>query len=475
MIVCFTVSYSRGGAVGTTELFSGQCNHAININRVLQAVLALLAIGISVSFDFFMRLASSPNVDDLREAHNQGRSLDIAIHSFRNVRHISHWRRLGWITLILLAIPIQLFSHSIAFVSFGVSGYSRLLVSEAFTTGQPFAYPGVALLRSNLTEGIRSQFDAILPMFESASADWNKLEAFECWRIYSTDIKELQSHRNLLVVIETGPDADEKGWTAAQVWLDSPGHDDDFFNESSSELENSLWSFAVYCEVRREGYYDNAGYTQCSVSKNMSETSDLYAAESWGGMPNSIFRRSTPVGSSFMMRGAFEDPQVKYCLSEPYSAPCKVYVSNFFLLVTISCILFGSTCSTLIARFCWHKETCQSLGDALQAFLKSRGTFLQTPGAFAGGCISEGPSPPSTRWTPVSKRGSPGPRLGHAISKKIWLWTYVPIGMLLLGSSATLGALGHDISQVPNPLFCEQPKLRLTCLKVRLYPRREPQ
>lgn len=465
MITCFIISSTRGEAVGTTELFSGQCSHAVNINRVLQAVLALLAIGISICFDFFMRLASSPTVDDLREAHSQGRSFDIGAHSLRNVRYISRWRTFGWITLILLAVPVQLFSHSIAFMSFSTTGYSRLLVSEAFTTGQPFAYPGVALWNRSLNITLRSEFHDILAVFESASSKWDRLEVSDCRRIYSQDLDGLKSHRNLLVVIETGLDAYAKGWKAAQVWnstrnsTERPTYQPQCSSEYDCELENSLWSFAISCYVNRDGSYDNTGYTGCSLSyENPSEFGyddrDLWGQDTVGDASSiSWFSSSTNYSS---MGDAFQIQRVKYCLSEPYSAPCKIYLSNFFLLVTVLCVLLGWTCSILIARFCWHKETCQSLGDALQIFLNDGETLIQMPGTLPAGCSLAGTAPLSTRWTPMSKWKEAGPRWGQAISKQIWLWTYVPIGTLLLGGSVALGAWGEDVSQVPNPLLCKQ-------------------
>lgn len=462
MIICFTISLTGGGAVGTTELFSGQCSHAVNINRVLQAILAFLAIAISVSFDFFMRLASSPTADDLQEAHTQGLSLDIAVHSFRNVRRISPWRTFGWITLILLAVPVQLFSHSITFISFGITGYSQFVVSEAFTTGQPFAYPGVALLGRNLNTTIRSQFDEILPIFESASSTWDRLESSDCKRIYSEDIEGLQSHRNILVVIENGPEADAKGWIPAQVWNDTKSWalGENVSTVYDSELENSLWSFATYCEVNRDDAFLNGGYTTCMSSYDGSGQSDLFTQafftqDPWGAAASRDTSSAPWFSSPYNVsdiRVAFQTPQVKYCLSEPYSTTCKVYSSNFFLLITTVCILLGCIGSTLVSRLCWHKETCQSLGDALRVCLKDGGVFAQKTSAIPAGCNSEVTQPLCIRWTPVSKWEDSKPRWGQAISKRMWLWTYAPICTVLLGGSAALGALGENISQVPDPL-----------------------
>lgn len=424
MIICFSISSSRGGAIEITKLFSGKCSHTDNINRALQAVLALLAIGISVSFDFFMRLVSSPTIDDLREAHSQGRSLDVAIHSFRNVRHISHWRTFAWVTLILLAVPIQLFSHSIAFVSVSTEGYTKVSISEACTTGQNFTSPGVALMRSLPTNRERSQFQDIPPDLESASTEWDKLEASDCGHIYSQDIERLKSHRNILVVMEAGPDADAKeGTIAAEVRNDTTLHAHD---DNDSELKDSLWSFVVY-EIGR--------YMKCRLSYDNSD---------------GLYPCATESRVKITVRDALDFSPV-YDVIPP---PCIVYVSNFFLMVTILCIILGCTCSAFVARFCWHKETCQSLGDALQVFLEEGETLVQMPGTLPAGCNSEGTAPPSTRWTPVSKWEEARPRWGQAISKSMWLGTYVPIAALLLGGSAALAALRQSIPQVPNRLLC---------------------
>lgn len=447
LLICFIVSSTRGGATGTTELFSGKCSHAANITSVMQALLALLAIGVSVCSDFFIRLVSSPTVGDLREAHSQGRSLDIGVHSLRNVFHISCWRTFGWSMLILLAIPIQIFSHSIAFMSFSTSGYSRMLVSEAFTAGQPFAYPGVALLKTTLEKSVRSQFNEILPNFESASREWSRLEMRDCRRIYSQDLEGLQSHRNLLVVIKTALDSDEKGWNATQVWnaTSFPPYEND------SELVNSLLSFATYCEVDRVGYSNNGGYTQCYFSR---EANADYSLESWG---KGAVRDDTSSPENIAhMNEMFWIQRVKYCFSEPYSTPCKVYVSNFFLLVTMLCIFFGCACSTIITWSCWHEETCQSLGDVLQTFLKDGETFFQMKGALAPDCASEGTSPPSNRSTLVTNWKKARPQWGQSISRRTWLWTYVPMGILLLDAAANLGYFGKQVSQVPNPPFASR-------------------
>lgn len=460
IFIFFIVLSTRGGPVGATELFSGPCGHAVNINRILQAVLALLAIGVSVSFDFFMRLVSAPTVDDLRKAHRQGRSLDIAVHSFRNVRRITRWRTLGWVILILLAIPIQLFFHSSTFICFSSTDFSVFLISEAFTMGQDVLYPGAAFAGWSVVQQdarLRSQFDQILPSLTSASHVWDRLELRDCLRTYGRDPEELQRHRNLLLVVETGPDADAKGWFGGYVWgyNRTPPHHGLSVDGYDNMLLNSLWSFSLSCKVDRDGNVDNRGSISCKLPYE-NHGDELGQIDRGPGFADQRTEEDAwtiygPAGAweNFSMPSSYHSQTVKYCLSEPYSAPCKVYVSNLFLLITMFCVLLGCICSVLISRFCWDKETCQSLGDALQAFLKHGETFSQlrdnSPYAFIPGSAT----PPRIQWTPICTWTKTRMLWGRTVSKTVWLWTYVPIVAILFGGSAALISQSQTVKQVP--------------------------
>lgn len=119
---------------------------------------------------------------------------------------------------------------------------------------------------------------------------------------------------------------------------------------------------------------------------------------------------------------------VKYCLSEPYSAPCKVFVSSPFLLISLFCVLLGSLLSGVVSWFHWRKETCQCLGDALKVFM------LHGPG------ISRTSSTGLIVWKDTTERW------GRVVSRRMWLWTYIPIGVFLMGGTACFFALGGSAS-----------------------------
>lgn len=449
IFTCFPISSANAGPLGTTQLFSGLCSHAMNINKFLQAVLALLAIGISVSFDYFMRLVLSPTIDDLRHAHIQGQAFDIGVHSMRNLRQISHWRKFVWAFLISLAVLIQLLFHSIVFICFSSTDYSRFEVSEAFTAGQNFSYPGVGFLGHYAFDqaiGLHKQFNEILPSLQSASSDWEKLNVEDCARINSQEADGMQKHRNLILVVQTGSDIDARGWAGADVWNHTrqPAYANETHHYYDPNLVNSLWSFSlgINCdfEISDWDYYEPTWRTTCGVSYDDDTNIIFPTMKIWDsdrGTPRTISSTGLALPSARPSL-AFQSIMVKYCLSEPYQAPCKIYTSNFFLLVSLICTLLGFIVSVLVSYYSWSRETCQSLGDALQVFLKDGKSFITVSGALSSGCNSNDGELPIARWTPVLKWKRTRPKWGQTVSTTIWVCTYVPIGVVVLGGITVL-------------------------------------
>lgn len=445
LLVCVSLSSANGGVFQVTELYAGQCSQAKVLNQCIQLVCAITAIGMSVSFDFFIRLVSSPTVDDLRSAHSQGRSLDIGVHSFRNLRQLSKWRKLWWVLLVAVGIPIQLFFHSTTFIVHTSTAYSILVASEAFTTGADFVYPGVAFLdltAYNSTTEVQSHFYDILPGFRAASTNWTRLEVQDCLRTYFQDPMGLQSHRNLLLVVQAGPDAEAIGWKGVQVWNSTPpAYTNDTIHEYQPDAVNSLWSFSPTCSAERSGSGDNTIWTYCSgvgfnlpldigsefPKKGWNLSLYPYGDECFGD--DECYPSEPPDGlfGNGQIYPEYQTPAVKYCLSEPYSAPCKVFVSGSFLLISLVCVLLESILSGLVSSFHWRKESCQCLGDALKVFMTHGPDITRVSGT--------GPMV----WKDAKKRW------GHVVSRRMWLWTYIPIGLFLVGGTICLCAFGGSL------------------------------
>lgn len=447
LLICVGLSSANGGVFQVTKLYAGQCSRAKVMNQCLQLVCAITAIGMSVSFDFFIRLVSSPTVDDLREAHSQGRSLDVGVHSFRNLRQLSQWRKLWWVSLVAIGIPIQLFFHSSTFIVYTSTTYSVLIASEAFTTGADFVYPGVAFLdltAYNSTTEVQSHFYDILPGFREASMNWTRLEAQDCLHTYFQDPMGLQSHRNLLLVVQTGPDADAKGWKGAQVWNSTPpAYTNDTIHEYQPQAVNALWSFSPICTASRSGTGENTIDTYCKDSKTskfLSAGFDLSEVDtgfedptvwhiSWYLHENGFYQPSDWGFGSGSIYPEYQTVAVKYCLSEPYSAPCKVFASGPFLLISLVCVLLGFILSVLVSSFHWRKESCQCLGDALKVFITHGPGITRMSGA------------EPMVWKDAKKRW------GKVVSRRMWLWTYIPIGVFLVGGTICLGVFGSSSLQ----------------------------
>lgn len=445
LLVCVSLTYANGGGFQVTQLYTGQCSQAKVMNMCMQLVCAITAIGMSVSFDFFIRLVSSPTVDDLREAHSQGRSLDIGVPSWRNLRQLSRWRKFWWVSLVAIGIPIQLFFHSSTFIVYTSTTYSVFIASEAFTTGANFVYPGVAFLdlsAYNSTTEVQSHFHDILPGFRAASTNWTRLDVQDCLRTYFQDPMGLQNHRNLLLVVQTGPDADATGWKGAQVWNSTPAaYTNDTIHEYQPEVVNALWSFTPICSTTRSGSGSNLIWTSCrdsDTSEFGSAGFDLPEFDGSSEVPNVWDIPWYPVGNEFYPTSQFgngdiypeyQTVAVKYCLSEPYSAPCKVFVSGPFLLISLVCVLMGSILSILVTSFHWRKESCQCLGDALKVFMVHGTDITRISGT--------GP----VVWKDAKKRW------GQVVSRRMWLWTYIPIGLFLVGGTICLCVFGSSSLQ----------------------------
>lgn len=453
LLVCVSLSSVNGGISRITELYAGQCSRAKLINQCIQLVCAITAIGMSVSFDFFIRLVSSPTVEDLHKAHSRGQSLDVGIHSFRNLRQLSPWRMLCWVLLVATGIPIQLFFHSSTFIAYTSTAYSIFMVSDAFTTGAEFVYPGVAFMEVAFdptrgvhssfdyhpTKGVQSSFNDIVPGFRAASTNWTRLEVQDCLRTYLQDPMGLQSHRNVLLVVQTGPDADAAGWKGARVWNSTPpAYTNETIHEYQPEAVNSLWSFSAGCVTARAGRVGNDIPTFCSYSSTSWYGIDAFKvpwANADSGVPkawNMTWKFSPYRGDpSLVFRDGEINPEyqtltVKYCLSEPYSAPCKVFVSGPFLLISLLCVLLGSILSIVASSLQWRRETCQCLGDALKVFM------IQSPG------ISRISGTVPIVWKDSNKRW------GRVVSRRMWLLTYIPIVLFLVGGTACFCAFGSS-------------------------------
>lgn len=451
-VACVVISAARGGKHGTgdLDLYSGKCSHAKNAHRGLQAALAVIALSLSICFEFFLRLACAPTVADLRRAHRNGRSLDIGIHSLRNMRYISSSRRLLWLFLLLSAISLQVLLHSTTFVISSQTAYSQFIVGQNFTSSGALIYPGVIpegrrVFNSGL--GVRSKFDQLLPGLLSAPSRWDRLEADECREKYFGDPSTLQGHRDVIIV------AKAQGWKGAEVWKSAipSTYPDNAAHEYDPSAVNSLWRFAITCTPRRVD--DDSGnmspfccsspycldlFEQLIIKTDyyLTPWDSLWTSDKWEG------RSLVPFWTPKHINPAFHSLPIDHCLSEPYPAQCKLVASASFLLINMACVLVGCASSALIAWVCWNYESCQVIGDALQAFMKNSDLVIDSSAYKRSHMeLSTKLSMTNTTARRMGRRIVTG-RLGQVVSLKMWLWTYIPFALFILGVSLASGLNG---------------------------------
>lgn len=96
-----------GSKDGVGLIYEGDCTTVANFNLWLHLLINLLSTGMLSASNFCMQLQAAPTRDDIDRAHEQGRFVDIAVPSLRNLKFISTWRRLTWTSLAVTSLPIH--------------------------------------------------------------------------------------------------------------------------------------------------------------------------------------------------------------------------------------------------------------------------------------------------------------------------------------------------------------------------------
>ncbi|PHH91191.1 hypothetical protein CDD83_1377 [Cordyceps sp. RAO-2017] len=213
-----------------------------------------------------------------------------------------------------------------------------------------------------------------------------------------------QTHRDVLVVAKRA-----QGWTSAEVWNGTTPEADD--HESGAGAVNSLYRVDVGCSKTR---------LRASIGSRFCE--DFGVLWTIDSSPPRVLRLiSLPGSLEYYL-------EVDYCLSEPYSAPCELSASSRILLSNLVCAVVGWASSCLLTYACWANESCQSIGDAIQAFMRN-GDLIPRPPA------KQLIEPWEAHFTPARSWDGASRRLGHVVDRKIWLWTYIPLAtFLIIGS-----------------------------------------
>lgn len=431
LMVCLLVSILQpGSSIGSANIFfEGDCSKSARINFLLHMFLNIVSSAVLASSNFFMQVLSSPSRQEIDQAHTWLRSLDIGIPSVSNIRHVSWFKRIGWVILFFSSIPLHLFFNSSIFeTTYRGSQWHLTISTEAFTQGATFFPPGGSLSPAGAPRPDLI-YDEVFQMYEfpkiktydnatgsydppyedhivgygqavvfddywnasslirrnislaaNEASTWTLLNNKDCqdeYRSYNPRIK----YGDVVVIIESDA-TNSTGWTRSQVFDFDPSSNLSSYWDTRVPPDsiNSLWfsaqcsTFRTLSESGRRDTYNNTCLGALGIYGEEVDDGRLPPfQENWTLAFNPFS------GDTGDARGALQDLrynnkfdsfQVRHCLAQSIQQHCKVGVSNGLLLVTISCILVKAVQGTIVV---WRLSAASLVvpGDAIQSFISN--------------------------------------------------------------------------------------------------------
>lgn len=107
-VICFAVASAKSKVFGAeVTVLSGSCPTVSSYNIGLHALINVLSVTLLAGGNYVFQLISSPTRDELTEAHDRKRWLDIGIPSIRNLPHISGFRTALAAIVVLAVVATQ--------------------------------------------------------------------------------------------------------------------------------------------------------------------------------------------------------------------------------------------------------------------------------------------------------------------------------------------------------------------------------
>lgn len=405
------------GTSTTTLIFRGNCDASTRYNFWGHLAVNLIASGVLASSNFFMQVLVAPTRSDVDRAHAKGVSLEIGVQSWRNLFYIPLRNRIFWVLLAVSTIPLHLVFNSTILESRASTDFLMLMVSEGYLQGAPWNATGA----SGLQRGgrIPPRINDIQRSLAEDPARWEKMDMQACYSRYNDTSRALFERRDVVMVLELDTNDANNNNTGTFGWA---------FNNTS---ENSLWYFREYSRTDLWVAYLHSGKlgtTERRYGFGQDERGDINFDVSTYTVHNSGSKY--PPGLRTM--------KSEYCLSETWTAPCRVEVDNTLLFVVV--LICAVKCALCIVVLITARGPTPLItpGDAIES-------FITKPDATTAGMCAFRPADldharkgyqwiPSARpWVTESKSRR---RSMFAVPRSIWIWSY-----MLIGGSLTVGLI----------------------------------
>lgn len=430
-------------------IYRGSCDTASHTNLWIHLAINIVSTCVLGSSNFFMQALVAPTRREVDAAHSSGSWVEIGVHSIRNLRFIARRKFFIWFLFSLSSVPLHLVFNGCVLDSKATNGFTLLMVGESFLTGGSFTAPAVSAQGDNSTKpfGNYSQYDATAndiyqSWAQNGSASWERLSTFsDCMHRYNDVDAPLMEYRHVIMVVSNSAGVPDVEWNRKRVLKNTTGWED-------VDAPNSLWWQSNY---HRSGSGSSGLYLPSLGNSYISgPQKELIGA---GYNKNKL----DPATGELTMdediyQPTFQKMQVQYCLSEKFEAPCRLRVANSLLLVVcIMCAFKAVLCIfTLKAEILGDELPLTTPGDGIASFIVAPDTetkgmcALNSRAVKSHGKDAQAGSRP---WKTLQRR-----RMGSAVSKHLWILSYLLIGSSLVVAVVFLGkAIGLRSMYAPIP------------------------
>ena len=423
----------KHGHSTTTLLFRGDCDISTKYNFWGHLAINLIASGVLASSNFFMQVLVAPRRCDVDRAHATGTSIEIGVQSWRNLQYVPRRSAVFWVLLAVSTIPLHLVFNSTILESRASTDFLLVMASERFLEGAPWDPAGGALLRggnkppSKLTDMQRS--------LAEEPTRWQKMSIQDCFDRYNDTSRSLTERRDVVMVLGLGTTEPSSNTTGTFGW------------KVNGTAENSLWYYRGY---RRTDYFVSMYHERVPHEDRRS----VFGQDEIGEIE---FDASTYTVQNNPSRYPSEVRTMKaeYCMSETWTAPCRVEVENTLLLiVVVICFVKSALCLAILAT-ARGPAPLITPGDAIESFITKPDASTVGMCGFTRHDLDDRRD---YRWVPTARMwGGGGTRRKsmYAVPSSIWAFSYILIGsslfvgLIMLGISAreqavTDSEFGHD-------------------------------
>ncbi|KAI0885792.1 uncharacterized protein GGS22DRAFT_162028 [Annulohypoxylon maeteangense] len=138
-IICLILVIAEAKLLsGESAIYSGDCTTAEHINYGIHIVISVCGVAILSGANYVFQILSSPTRREVTVAHENKQWLDIGVPSIRNFMHISSFRAVVAVIVLLSAVASQVIYNAVIFTTQNIVNYDVLFVTQSFLDHAPF-------------------------------------------------------------------------------------------------------------------------------------------------------------------------------------------------------------------------------------------------------------------------------------------------------------------------------------------------